>query len=204
MDEGGGRLDLPGASMESARASEAQASESRALRHLENGSSSAPGERLHNAAIAAACKILSVRARTEKELRDSLAKKGFSPVHIDDAVAEMIRRGYIDDVDAANRWASSCVEERRYGARGIALRLVRRGIDPDLADRAARLAYEAAGLQEFEVALELAERRVGTEEFTNDDSRRRAVRRVAGLLARRGFGTEAIARVVRELSGDAI
>jgi SOS response regulatory protein OraA/RecX len=96
------------------------------------------------------------------------------------------------------------VEERRYGARGIALRLVRRGIDPDLADRAARLAYEAAGLQEFEVALELAERRVGTEEFTNDDSRRRAVRRVAGFLARRGFGTEAIARVVRELSGDAI
>lgn len=187
MDQGGGRLDLPGASSESGEASEA------------------PGERLHNpAAMAAACKILSVRARTEKELRDSLAKKGFSPVHIDDAVAEMIRRGYIDDVDAAKRWASSCVEERRHGARGIARRLVRRGIDPDLADRAARSAYEAAGLEELEVALELAEKRIDTEEFSDDDSRRRAVRRAAGFLARRGFGTEAIACVVRKLSGDAI
>lgn len=204
MDVGGGRLDIPGASMESGKASKAPVAESCDLGRLENGASSALGERLQNAAMAAAYKVLSVRARTEKELRDSLAKKGFSSVHIDDAVAEMIRRGYIDDADAASRWASSCVEERRYGARGVALRLVRRGIDPDLADKAARSAYEASGLEEFEVALELAKERVGTDDLSDDDSRRRAVRRVAGFLARRGFGTEAIARVVRDLSGDAI
>ncbi len=203
MNGGSGRLDLPGVSGQSGKPGDEHSpvarSSGQSLPWHSDSDVNASCSRAHSDARAQAYKILSVRARTEKELRDALSKKGHDSAVIDDIVGEMIRCGYIDDVDAAHRWAAMCVNERRHGAKGIAMRLVRRGIDPDLADEAARSAYSAAGLEEFEVALELAEKRVKDDDLCDDKARLRSQRRVAGFLARRGFRSDTIARVVREL-----
>jgi len=47
--------------------------------------------------------------------------------------------------------------------------------------------------------LELAEKRVKDDDLCDDKARLRSQRRVAGFLARRGFRSDTIARVVREL-----
>ncbi|MEA4884604.1 MAG: regulatory protein RecX [Clostridia bacterium] len=147
----------------------------------------------------AAYKLLAVQARTEAELRQALSVRGYSQDHVEQAMAEMISRGYINDHVTARRWAGYAAQEQRHGVGGIALRLVRRGIDHDLARAAAAEAYESEGIDEREAALSLARKRITAADAADDESRQRACRRVAGFLERRGFRADAIAHAISEL-----
>lgn len=151
-------------------------------------------------AYQAAYRLLAFQARTESGLRSALLRRGYSPEHVDLVMAEMVRLGYIDDAAAASRWAEHAAGERRYGVRGIAVRLTNRGIDPLLAAQAAQAAYEAEGVDEYLVARDLAAGRVSSDELSDDELRERAVRRVARFLQQRGFGADTILRVVRDLT----
>ncbi|HOI36104.1 MAG TPA: regulatory protein RecX [Bacillota bacterium] len=151
-------------------------------------------------AYQAAYRLLAIQARTESGLREALLRRGYSPEHVAEVIAEMVRLGYIDDVAAASRWAEHAAGQRRYGVRGIAARLTGRGIDPLLAAEAAQEAYEAEEADEYQVACDLAAARISPGELSDDELRERALRRVARFLERRGFGSDTISRVVRDLT----
>ncbi|MCR4426864.1 MAG: recombination regulator RecX [Firmicutes bacterium] len=143
--------------------------------------------------------MLAARARTEQELRAALQRRGFSSSHVDEVVREMTRLGYLDDPKTAQRWAEYDAESGQWGVLGIARRLASRGLDPDLAAASARAACE--GRDEFGVALAIARRKIAAEGPTSagdDRALERVKRHVAGMLERRGFTTETIARVIRE------
>jgi len=154
-------------------------------------------------ARSAAYRLLTVQARTEAQLRAALLRRGYSEEHVAEVMAEMVRLGYIDDVAAASRWAEYAAGERRYGVRGIASRLSGRGIDPELAAQAAQAAYEAEGVDEYQVAWDLAVLRIspGSQgEPPAGQLRERALGRIARFLERRGFRADTISRVVRDLA----
>ena len=151
-------------------------------------------------AYVAAYKLLAIQARTESGLREALLRRGYSAEHVAEVMGEMVRLGYIDDVAAASRWAEHAAGQRRYGVRGIAVKLSSRGIDPLLAAQAAQAAYESEGLDEYEVARDLAAVRVSSDELSDDELRERAVRRVARFLEHRGFRADTISRVVKDLT----
>lgn len=155
--------------------------------------------RERESAIAAAVRLLAYSSRTEQEISAALLRRGYEPREVDEAVSEMKRLGYVDDESAAQRWAENAAADSRWGVAGIARRLAGRGIDPDLAHQAAKRAYDGTGKSEYDVALELATKRVGARSESSPEEREREMRRLAGFLQRRGFGAETIARVLREL-----
>lgn len=142
----------------------------------------------------AALRLITFRARSTKELRDRLLRKGFGPPQIETVVEELIRSGLLDDASFASAFAIDRVRQRPVARRRLVLELRARGIDEATARDAAERAYEEAGEDEVSLARRAARR--FRRKRGEDDAR--AARRFYALLARRGFGREAI----REVAGE--
>jgi regulatory protein len=140
-------------------------------------------------ALELAMKAVTIRERTEQELRALLERRQLEAPVIEDTIAEMVSLGFVDDAGYARRF----VEDRRlldqWGSERIAGDLARRGID--------REAIEAAlgGIEradELEAAIDLLNRRYQTP-FGGDRDRDKAWR----MLVRRGYEAELAYEAVR-------
>lgn len=140
-------------------------------------------------ALELAYRALGTRDRTEHELRVFLTRKDVAFDVIEDAVAELIAAGLLDDV----RYARCFTEDRRlldqWGTERIAGDLARRGIRSNVI--VAALAHVSQA-DELDSALEILARRC-TEPLRTDQDRDRAWR----LLVRRGYEPELAYTAVR-------
>ena len=101
----------------------------------------------------------------------------------------------IDDALFASMWVSSRHRGRGLSSRALAQELRRKGID----DEVAKVALEELDPeQELETARALVRRKLGSTRGLATDTR---VRRLAGMLARKGYGAGVAFRVVREELG---
>lgn len=136
---------------------------------------------------------LSVRPRTRAELADALRRHG-----IDDEVARAVldryhEVGMIDDAAFARAWVTSRHEQKGLAGRALGRELRQRGVDPETVDEAvSALAPEA----EEETARALVARKLRT---TSGDPAT-VVRRLVGMLARKGYPPGLAYRVVREVT----
>jgi regulatory protein len=139
---------------------------------------------------------LSRRDRTEREIRSALAGEGIeNPAIVDDIVRTLRRQGYLDDRRLAEGFVRYTMRHRPSGPHLVRRKLLDRGVGEDIVEAVVRGAFRDAG--EREIAARLAARRL--------DRRlepRRAVRRIHGLLTRRGFSTGVVndicATILRE------
>ncbi|MEU4213500.1 recombination regulator RecX [Streptomyces sp. NPDC026206] len=136
-------------------------------------------------------RLLTGSPRTRKQLADALAKRGIA----DDVAAEVLSRfedvGLIDDGAFAEAWVESRHHGRGLARRALALELRTKGVDSTLIDEAVgRLDSE----QEERTARELVERKLRS---TRGLDREKRLRRLAGMLARKGYGEGLALRVVR-------
>lgn len=155
----------------------------------------APGDDPEAIARAVVLRQLAVAPRTRTQLADALVRRGVP----DEVVARVLDRfeevQLIDDREFARQWV-----ETRHGGRGLARRalsyeLRRRGID----DETCREAVDRIGDEdELEAARDLVRRRWMS---MRDDDPVRAVRRLAGMLARKGYGPAIAFRAVRDVTG---
>lgn len=148
-------------------------------------------------ALSQAYKLLGYRDRSERELRERLRKKGFSPCSIDRAVATLQAKGFINDEKLAEALRRDAVERRCLGRGGVRAHLIKRGIDRDRAEALAA----AAGPEDDEAYVEAARRLI--------EKRHRGMglldeatvkRRLWGLLARRGFSADTIRRAMKSMN----
>jgi regulatory protein len=143
----------------------------------------------------AALRLLAVRPRSEKELRDRLRQKDYAPETID-AVLERVRGwGYLDDADFAQRWVANRIEHRPRGRRLLEQELRQKGIDRDTISDT----LEEADLDETAAAIELAEKSAARLRALEPDVARR---RLTGQLARRGFPYPAIKAAIDHVLGE--
>jgi regulatory protein len=130
--------------------------------------------------------------RTRAELAAVLARRGVP----DDAAAEVLGRltevGMIDDALFAEMWVTSRHRGRGLAGRALSQELRRKGVDDAVVDQAVQ-ALEPE--QELATARALVARRLPTTRGLAPDAR---VRRLAGLLARKGYPAGVAFRVVRE------
>jgi regulatory protein len=136
-------------------------------------------------------RLLTGTPRTRRQLADAMRKR-----EIPDEVAEHVLErfqdvGLIDDQAFANAWVESRHRGRGLARRALARELHHRGVD-------AELVTEAVGLldseQEEETARDLVRRRLpGTRGLDRD----KRIRRLAGMLARKGYPEGLALRVVR-------
>ncbi len=148
-------------------------------------------------------RLLTDRARSRSELATKLEQKGFAPDVAERALDRLTEVGLIDDADFANQWARSRHLHAGKGRRAIALELRRKGID---ADDAAAALEQIDTADERERAVELVRKKLRTQPPLPTEGDRREiaaerdklVRRLVGMLARRGYAQGMAFDVVRE------
>jgi regulatory protein len=140
---------------------------------------------------------LTGQARSRKELRDKLAKKDVPPELAERLLDRFTEVGLVNDEAFARLWVESRQRSRGLARRALAQELRRKGID----DETARTALDDLDpSQEREAARQLVRKKLRS--LRNVD-RVTATRRLAGLLARKGYPAGLAFAVVREELGEA-
>lgn len=141
-------------------------------------------------------RLLDLRPRTRSELAQALASRGVP----DDAAEAVLTRfadvGLIDDTAFAAAWVATRHTGRGLASRALSQELRRKGVaDETIAAAVGELDPEA----ERATARALVERRLRSTSELEPAAR---MRRLVGLLARKGYPPGLAAAVVREALGE--
>ncbi len=139
-------------------------------------------------------RLLAVRARTRTELADRMVKRGY-PEDVAGAVLDRLTAvGLVDDEDFAAEWVRSRQAHAGKGKRALAAELRTKGIDDEII--AAALDGIDAGAERVR-AEQLVERRLRREPLEEGDHAK-VMRRLVGMLARRGYSQSMAVAVVAD------
>ena len=140
---------------------------------------------------------LTGQARSRKELADKLAKRGVP----DDLAGRLLDRftevGLIDDAAYARQWVESRHRSRGLAPRALAQELRRKGIDDEDSKTALEQIDEA---DQRAAARALVDKKLRSMRGLDHQV---ATRRLAGLLARKGYSAGLAFSVVRDALGEA-
>ena len=137
-------------------------------------------------------RLLTLAPRTRAQLGDALKKRGIPDEVADEVLSRFSDVGLIDDAAFAKAW----VESRHYGrglsARALRAELRQRGVDDgQIRDAVDQLGPDA----EVETARLLVRRKLVATQGQPPEAR---TRRLAGMLARKGYPPGLAFRVIRE------
>ena len=141
--------------------------------------------------------LLKFRPRSESELRKRLTSKRIDPAVLDSLLEELKKKDLVNDAKFAQYFANQRMVEKPMSRRALVMDLKAKGVSSDLAAQAAGAAAGEQG--EFETARELALRRVSQMKGVDKQALQR---RLAGFLGRRGFSSEVVFKVVREVTAE--
>ncbi|MFE5882461.1 recombination regulator RecX [Streptomyces hydrogenans] len=170
-----GRTEWPGDSPDSSRAEKELSPQD-------------PAER----ARAICLRLLTGTPRTRRQLADALRKREIPDDIAEEVLARFEDVGLIDDAAFAGAWVESRHHGRGLARRALARELRTKGIDPGLVQEAVN---QLDSEQEEVTARELVERKLRA---TRGLERDRRLRRLAGMLARKGYPEGMALRVVRQ------
>lgn len=137
-------------------------------------------------------RLLEFRPRTRVELQQALARKGIDAEVVDRVLGRLDEVGLIDDKGFAEVWVRSRHTYDGLGRKAIAAELRRKGVDESVtADAVATVDYGA----EEERARQLVRKKLRTLTAADDPTK---VRRLVGMLARKGYTQGMSYRVVRD------
>jgi regulatory protein len=137
-------------------------------------------------------RLLTAAPRTRAQLADALRRRGVPASAVDDVLGRLTDVGLIDDRAFAEAWVSSRHLGRGLGRRALSAELRARGVDGDTVT-AAVAALDPA--DEEAAARSLVGRRLAATRGQRPEAR---IRRLVGMLARRGYPSAMAVRVVRE------
>ncbi|WML82922.1 recombination regulator RecX [Streptomyces sp. VNUA74] len=141
-------------------------------------------------------RLLTGTPRTRSQLADALRKREIPDEAAEEVLSRFEEVGLIDDSAFAQAWVESRHHGRGLARRALARELRTKGVDNTLIDAAvSRLDSE----QEEETARELVARKLRATRGLDRDKR---LRRLAGMLARKGYPEGMALRVVRQALED--
>lgn len=140
-----------------------------------------------------ALRQLTAADRTSHELHTRLVDRGVEDEVAAAVVARFVEVGLVDDVAYARQWVSSRLQGRGLSRRTIENELARKGIEPELADEALA---EVDDDTERVTATRLVERKARSTQGLDFQVR---MRRLVGMLARKGYSPELAYEVVKEV-----
>ncbi|WP_305094772.1 recombination regulator RecX [Prescottella sp. R16] len=147
-------------------------------------------------------RLLTDRARSRAELEQKLVQKGYPQAVIDTVLGRLTEVGLVDDTAFAEQWVHSRHTYSGRGRRALATELRRKGID----DATSQEALSAISTDdERERAAELVRRklvRTTADDIADRNDRERLMRRLVGMLARRGYPAGMSFAVVKDELGN--
>ena len=150
------------------------------------------------AAYDRALNLLTFRARSARELHRRLVQKGVTAERADRVITKLREVGLIDDADFARQLTRS---KMSAGAsrRRVHQELFKRGVPREVADEAVEQVVGEEGLSDAESIERIARKKWRSLSSVDELTRRR---RLFAFLARRGFDSDDVSRVVRQLAGE--
>jgi regulatory protein len=151
------------------------------------------------AAYDRALNLLTFRARSARELRRRLVQKGVTADRADRVITKLREMGLIDDADFARQLTRS---KMSAGAsrRRVHQELFKRGVPREVADEAVEQVVTEDGLSDADSIERIARKKWRSLAAMDEVTRRR---RLFAFLSRRGFDSDDVSRVVRQLAGEA-
>ncbi|MEU5852055.1 regulatory protein RecX [Saccharopolyspora shandongensis] len=137
-------------------------------------------------------RLLAARARSRSELRQALLRKEIDEEVADAVLQKFVDAGLVDDASFAEEWVHSRQRYQGLGRKALGFELRRKGVDEHLVEAALST---VDGDAEVERARELVQRKLRT--MANLDHAAK-LRRLVGMLARKGYSEGLAFRVVRE------
>jgi regulatory protein len=140
-------------------------------------------------------RLLTVRARTRAELAGTLHDRNVPKAAADRVLDRLAAVGLVDDRAFAARFVETRHHDRGLAARELARQLRDKGVDDEV------VAEALAGVdreQELETARRLVQRKLRSMSSLEPQVQ---TRRLAGLLARKGYAPSTAFQVVREVLG---
>jgi regulatory protein len=144
----------------------------------------------------AAMKMLQSRLHARAELRRKLVRREYGAALIDEVLEDLSRLGYVDDARYAKTRALSAAQHRQHGRRRAMVELLKQGVERETARSAVQDVYEAT--DSLAIARQLARKKAASLRRLDPLVARR---RLAGMLARRGFEYDVVKPVIDELLG---
>ncbi|MGW3659416.1 recombination regulator RecX [Streptomyces sp. NPDC005151] len=154
----------------------------------EKGEPRDPVEQARNICL----RLLTGTPRTRKQLADALRKREIPDEAAEDVLSRFEDVGLIDDAAFADAWVESRHHGRGLARRALVRELRTKGVDSAVIDEAVG---QLDSEQEEETARELVARKLRSTRGLDRDKR---LRRLAGMLARKGYGEGMALRVVRQ------
>ncbi|MCQ4211033.1 recombination regulator RecX [Streptomyces longispororuber] len=155
----------------------------------ERGESSGdPAERARNICL----RLLTGTPRTRKQLADALRKREIPDEVAEEVLSRFEEVGLINDSAFADAWVESRHHGRGLARRALARELRTKGVDSTVIDEAVG---QLDAEREEETARELVARKLRSTRGLDRDKR---LRRLAGMLARKGYPEGMALRVVRQ------
>lgn len=139
---------------------------------------------------------LTVAPRTREQLLQALLKRNVPEALAERLLDRFTDNGLINDRDYAEQFIASRQAGGGISRRGAAERLRAKGVPADLIAEAVSAIDED---DEYEAALRLATKKLAGMRGLPAQTR---MRRLAGALARRGYGSDLVHRVVRQVEDE--
>ncbi|MFF4362998.1 recombination regulator RecX [Streptomyces sp. NPDC001604] len=137
-------------------------------------------------------RLLTGTPRTRKQLADALRKREIPDEAAEEVLSRFEEVGLINDSAFADAWVESRHHGRGLARRALAQELRTKGVDSTLIDAAVS---QLDSEQEEKTARELVARKLRSTRGLDRDKR---LRRLAGMLARKGYSEGMALRVVRQ------
>lgn len=137
-------------------------------------------------------RLLASAPRTRAQLADALRRRGIDDDTADGVLGRFSEVGLIDDAAFAAAWVESRHSGRGLARKALAVELRRRGVAEDTVRDAVA---DVDPADEEEMARRLVRRKLRATRGKDSATR---VRRLMGVLARKGYSSALAYRVVRE------
>lgn len=144
--------------------------------------------------LALVYRYLAIRNRSEKEIRDYLAKKQASSEIIEAIIKKLYEQKFLNDETFARAWVKSRANFKPRGKRVLVMELKQKGIEKELIQKILEEENE-----EIPDELTQAKSIIGKRIQKMEGSPRQEIyNKVGAFLARRGFGWDIIKKAIDE------
>ncbi len=139
-----------------------------------------------------AMRLLALRPRSRWEVKSALDGIGLIPAIRDGVLLDLKERGFIDDARFASEFVRNQIELKLMGPHRLRFTLKKRGVSASIIDDV--LSREVTDSGQEAAAWRLVRKKIG--EKTPDEG---DIRRLSGMLSRKGLDYEIINRVMYKL-----
>jgi len=140
-----------------------------------------------------ALRLLTYRERSRCEIGNKLKEKGYDQEIIKTVLTRLENSNLLNDRRFAQNWAISRLK-RKYTSLRIFAELKKKGVEEEIIKQVLREAFSE--VDEFDLALGL----IHQKNLSLKNRNLQQMRRIAGMLQRRGFSFSTIRRVIDHLS----